>query len=198
MAALGPKNKKRYLILENEAEKSLKTKGKATHVSRNEPENEPGKSFRFAPVKKTNPKTNLRSPLESDREKNEPENVPVSVVCLGIARSRGATGSLGQHQSPSHSAVAMAGNFTDAIDEPINFLAGGIAGAAGANHASILEAEPVDYGGGIKVPVRNEDAQPGEAGRNLGGGNVLDDERQGRRAGMRRGGAENFDARDAR
>ena len=70
MAALGPKNKKRYLILENEAEKSLKTKGKDTYVSRNEPENEPEKSFRFAPVEKTNPKTNPRSPLESDREKN--------------------------------------------------------------------------------------------------------------------------------
>ena len=76
MAALGPKNKKRYLILENEAEKSLKTKGKDTYVSRNEPENEPGKSFRFAPVEKTNPKTKPRSPLESDLEKKEPENIP--------------------------------------------------------------------------------------------------------------------------
>ena len=54
----------------------MKTKEKTTYVSRNEPENEPEKSFRIAPVKKTNPKTNPRSPLESDREKNELEDFP--------------------------------------------------------------------------------------------------------------------------
>ncbi|HKT13369.1 MAG TPA: hypothetical protein VJW77_16240 [Terriglobia bacterium] len=53
-------NKKRYLIFENEAEKLLKTKGKTTYVSRNEPENEPEKSFRIA--------------LGEKRTRNEPEN----------------------------------------------------------------------------------------------------------------------------
>ena len=46
------------LIYRNEAERLLKTKAKATYVSRNEPENEPEKSFRIAPAEKTNPKTN--------------------------------------------------------------------------------------------------------------------------------------------
>ncbi|HKT13534.1 MAG TPA: hypothetical protein VJW77_17085 [Terriglobia bacterium] len=77
----------------------------------------------------------------------------------------------------------MAGNFTDAINEPINFLAGAASGAAGANHASILEAESVDCGGGIKVSMRNEDNQLCQAGRNLGGASFLDDERHGWRAG---------------
>ncbi|HET7214958.1 MAG TPA: hypothetical protein VFL79_15315, partial [Terriglobia bacterium] len=49
---VGQKN----FICRNEAEKLLKTKEKATHVSRNEPKNEPKKSFRFAPAEKTNPK----------------------------------------------------------------------------------------------------------------------------------------------
>ena len=43
---------KKDVICRNEAEKLLKTKGKTTYVSRNEPENEPEKSFRFAPVEK--------------------------------------------------------------------------------------------------------------------------------------------------
>ncbi|HKT12100.1 MAG TPA: hypothetical protein VJW77_09790, partial [Terriglobia bacterium] len=74
--ALGPKNKKRYLILENEAEKLLKTKGKATHVSRNEPENEPEKSFRFAPVEKTNPKRTQNKPGHFVENKEEQKNGP--------------------------------------------------------------------------------------------------------------------------
>ncbi|HET7212153.1 MAG TPA: hypothetical protein VFL79_01075 [Terriglobia bacterium] len=48
---------------------------------------------------------------------------------------------MGQHQYPALSAAAVAGNFTDAINEPVNFLAGGVTGAAGANHAAIKRSE---------------------------------------------------------
>ena len=62
---LGTNGTKKMLIFKSEAERLLKTKAKATYVSRNEPENEPDKSFRFVPAEKTNPK----------RTRNEPGHV---------------------------------------------------------------------------------------------------------------------------
>ena len=58
----GTNGTKKDVICRNEAERLLKTKRKATHVSRNEPENEPEKSFRFVPVEKTNPKRTQNKP----------------------------------------------------------------------------------------------------------------------------------------
>ena len=71
---------------------------------------------------------------------------------------------------------------SNAGDEAVDFLARGVAGAAGAYKAIASVAESLHYGRGVEISVRNEDPLLHQRDRDFPGGDAAYSERDGGRS----------------